>query len=92
MTVKEMRAKTGLSQSKFAALLNIPKRTLQAWEQGYQSPPVYVTNMMEQILFSDMAVSGMSIAIYKMDDFALLTLREEIHAELLRRRVNHGND
>ena len=50
MNVKEMRAMTGLSQSKFAAMFNIPKGTFQAWEQGRQEPPAYVTSMMERIL------------------------------------------
>lgn len=50
MNIKEMRAMTGLSQSKFAALFNIPTGTFQAWEQGRQEPPAYVTGMMERIL------------------------------------------
>ena len=50
MKIKEMRAATGLSQSKFAAMFQIPVGTLQAWEQGRQDPPAYVTSMMERIL------------------------------------------
>ena len=50
MNVKEMRAMTGLSQSQFAAKFNIPTGTFQAWEQGRQKPPAYVTSMMERIL------------------------------------------
>lgn len=50
MNVKEMRAMTGLSQSKFAALFKIPTGTFQAWEQGRQEPPAYVVNMMERLL------------------------------------------
>jgi len=34
----EVRAKTGLSQDKFAALLGISPRTLRDWEQGRRSP------------------------------------------------------
>ncbi|MGD0886833.1 MAG: helix-turn-helix domain-containing protein [Thermodesulfovibrionales bacterium] len=36
--VAEARAKTGLSQDKFAALLGISVRTLRDWEQGRRSP------------------------------------------------------
>ena len=36
--VAEARAKTGLSQEKFAALLGISPRTLRDWEQGRRSP------------------------------------------------------
>ena len=34
----EARQKTGLSQSKFAALLGVSVRTLQGWEQGRKQP------------------------------------------------------
>lgn len=34
----EARARTGLSQSEFAALLGVSARTLQDWEQGRRSP------------------------------------------------------
>ena len=47
MNIKELRAKTGLSQSKFAALIPLPVRTLQDWEQGNRKPPEYVINLIE---------------------------------------------
>lgn len=50
MTVKELRAKTGLSQSQFAVRFGIPVRTLQEWEQGRQAPPSYVVAMMKELL------------------------------------------
>lgn len=37
MTLKEMREKTGLSQSKFAKKVGIPVRTYQNYEQGQRS-------------------------------------------------------
>ncbi|MGB5104061.1 MAG: helix-turn-helix domain-containing protein [Steroidobacteraceae bacterium] len=36
--VAAIREKTGLSQSKFAALLGVSVRTLQDWEQGRRAP------------------------------------------------------
>jgi putative transcriptional regulator len=36
--VVSARIKTGLSQSKFAALLGVSTRTLQEWEQGRRQP------------------------------------------------------
>ncbi len=36
--VAEARAKTGLSQDKFASLLGISVRTLRDWEQGRRTP------------------------------------------------------
>jgi putative transcriptional regulator len=36
--VADIRAKTGLSQAHFAALLGVSVRTLQDWEQGRRAP------------------------------------------------------
>jgi len=36
--IAEARARTGLSQDKFATLLGISPRTLRDWEQGRRSP------------------------------------------------------
>ena len=36
--VADIREKTGLSQSRFAALLGVSVRTLQDWEQGRRAP------------------------------------------------------
>ncbi len=45
--VKEIRAKTGLSQAKFAAAYHIPMRTLQDWERAVRTPPDYVIELLE---------------------------------------------
>lgn len=37
-TIVAARLKSGLSQSEFAAALNISPRTLQQWEQGRRQP------------------------------------------------------
>jgi putative transcriptional regulator len=36
--VTEARARTGLSQKKFATVLGVSPRTLQDWEQGRRKP------------------------------------------------------
>ena len=36
--VARVRARTGLSQARFAALLGVSVRTLQDWEQGRRAP------------------------------------------------------
>lgn len=36
--VAKARIKTGLSQSQFAALMGVSKRTLEQWEQGRREP------------------------------------------------------
>ena len=48
--IRELRKKTGLSQSKFSAKFGIPVRTLQQWEQGISAPPEYLARMMEYIM------------------------------------------
>ena len=48
--IKELRKKTGLSQSKFSAKFGIPIRTLQQWEQGISAPPEYLVRMMAYIM------------------------------------------
>ena len=48
--IKELRKKTGLSQSKFSSKFGIPVRTLQQWEQGISAPPDYVIRMMAYIM------------------------------------------
>lgn len=50
MTVKELRKRTGLSQSKFAEHFGIPVKTIQKWERNGSVPPEYVPKMMERIL------------------------------------------
>lgn len=36
--VKAVRAKTGLTQEKFAMIVGVSKRTLENWEQGRRHP------------------------------------------------------
>ena len=50
MGVKELRMQTGLSQSKFAKMFDVPVATLKDWEQERRNPPAYVINMMRTIL------------------------------------------
>lgn len=52
MKIRELRNKTGLSQSKFAALFSIPVNTIQQWEQELRTPPSYVIYMIREILIS----------------------------------------
>lgn len=53
MTVKEIRALSGLSQSKFAEQYNISINTLQAWEGGRRTPPEHTRVMLERIVKED---------------------------------------
>lgn len=50
MSIKELRLQTGLSQSKFAGMFDVPVATLKDWEQERRNPPGYVVAMMKTIL------------------------------------------
>lgn len=53
MTIKELRALTGMSQGKFAKHLGIPINTLHHWEQGLRQPPAYIPVFIEKVLKYD---------------------------------------
>ena len=52
--VKEIRAKTGLSQAKFAEMYGIPRRSLENWEAGSRVPPDYVIDLLRFKVESDL--------------------------------------
>ena len=45
-TIKELREKTGMSQTQFAKMYEIPVSTLRKWEQGESSPAVYFVKLL----------------------------------------------
>lgn len=47
MTIKEIRALTGLSQVKFCEKYHIPLNTLARWEQGKREPLDYLVELLE---------------------------------------------
>ena len=53
MTVKELREKSGLSQSQFAKATGVPVSTLHNWEQGKNQPPTYSMVWLEKALKYD---------------------------------------
>lgn len=53
-TVKELRMKTGLSQSKFAAKYHLQTTTLQHWEQGVARTPESILYLLERVISFDL--------------------------------------
>jgi len=47
--IREIRAKTGMSQAEFSQLFNIPSRTYEGWEMNNDKhkPPIYTINFLE---------------------------------------------
>lgn len=54
MTIREMRARMGITQSEFAERYQIPFRTIQNWETGMRKPPEYILNMLERCVSKDL--------------------------------------
>ena len=50
MSIRDLRALTGLSQVRFAERFLIPRRTLENWESGTAECPVYTRMMLADIL------------------------------------------
>lgn len=48
--VKELRERYKLTRSQFAELFGIPLRTVQSWELGERSCPVWVFRVLEELL------------------------------------------
>ena len=58
MNIKEIRKRSGLSQSEFAKRYDIPLDTLKGWESSetssrYRSCPVYVEKLLEKAVKND---------------------------------------
>jgi DNA-binding transcriptional regulator YiaG len=43
--IKEARLKANISQAEMSKRLEIPKRTIEAWETGDRNPPAYVERL-----------------------------------------------
>ncbi|MBO5953295.1 MAG: helix-turn-helix domain-containing protein [Oscillospiraceae bacterium] len=52
-SIKEIRQSTGLSRQKFGDALNIPRRTLEDWEQGLRKCPEYVAELIAYRVAND---------------------------------------
>ncbi len=51
--IKELRKTTKMSQSKFAAYLEIPVANIQHWEQGVTTPPDYLVSLIMRVMKYD---------------------------------------
>lgn len=45
MTIKEARTRIGWSQATMSTMLEIPRRTIENWENGVNTPPPYVEKL-----------------------------------------------
>ena len=47
MTIKELRAASGMTQQAFADYFGIPKRSIENWEGSKSEPPEYLVKLIE---------------------------------------------
>lgn len=71
MTIKEIRALTGLSQVKFCEKYHIPLNTFARWEQGKREPPDYLVELLEFKVREDLQM-GKSIPMEMVDEMSSL--------------------
>ncbi len=63
MTIKQIRAISGLSQVKFGQKYGIPRRTIESWECDMGNPnfrpcPDYVRRLLERVVKEDFDTSS----------------------------------
>ena len=51
--IKAIRNDTALTQRKFSEKYNIPIRTIQKWERNGSTPPEYVPELLEKVIFME---------------------------------------
>lgn len=64
--IKNIRAKTGLSQAKFAKKYGIPRRSIENWEMGVNEPPEYLQKLLNFRVETDLMIVPMSLGMKKM--------------------------
>lgn len=58
MTMREIRALTGLSARAFGEKYHIPARTIENWEMGVRTAPIYVLELLERAVREDFSPSN----------------------------------
>ena len=53
MEFKELRQQSGMTQKEFAEYFEIPKRTIENWDEGVRQCPEYLLKLMEYKLIKE---------------------------------------
>lgn len=61
MTIKEIRARSGMSRAEFSRRYNIPIRSLENWESGERKPAPYLEILLERVVREDCRNPEMAI-------------------------------
>ena len=57
MKIKQLRVSSKMTQKQFSEYLNIPKRTIEDWENGRRKSPEYVVELIEYKLKNEGLIS-----------------------------------
>jgi len=57
--VTAIRKKVGMSQAVFASYLNVPKKTLQSWEQGARTPKASEARLLQMFAIAPQALESL---------------------------------
>ena len=58
MTFKELRQISGMTQKEFGEYFEIPKRTIENWDEGKSKCPEYLLKLMEYKLTNEVSIAG----------------------------------
>ena len=64
---KILRGITEMTQKQFAAYFEIPVRTLEDWDAGKSSPPVYVLSLLQRVILYEFADRKIDASMYSVD-------------------------
>ena len=84
-TVRELRARTGLTQKEFSLKYNIPFGTLADWEIGRTKPKPYILNLLERFVTEDEDATFNKPIVYGVNFSRLLDITRMSKAEFARR-------
>lgn len=75
MTFKELRQQSGMTQKEIAEYFEIPKRTIESWDEGARKCPDYLLKLIEYKLVNEGKIKGES----KMKTYAITTKNGKIY-------------
>lgn len=65
MNIRELREQLSETQQDFSQRYNIPVRTLQNWENGVRTPPIYIYNLLaKQVKIDSLNRKTISLPVY----------------------------
>lgn len=90
MTIKELRAATGMSQKAFGEYFGIPQRTIENWEGGQRKCQPYLLELMQYKLKKEGIIS-MDVIIRELEK-ELEPIAENLEKERIKNNIKRMKD